>query len=303
MKGLKVALLAAGLATWYTINGCIPNSKKTIQEKYPLPAEIKVIDSSIHYEERERTLTIIDSDGNKTKENRLEKVVKTEDIDFSGDFEIKTERYRLVKDNDWLPSRLVGHIFSIPLKLYFWDWDVSWGVDEDRARAVLSMLESNENIKDLTVRLNHNEALYDLYRIFTDKHLRERNNFLARSTLGTLTCLADEIWAEFGRGDYYNPLSKTVVVYSNIESIAAHELGHHTDYERFTSDWEYGLLGMLPPVKLYKEWIASTNAKTSIMSPDDNWQFYRYLLPAFFTYVLGSIATVKKLFKSKDNKK
>ena len=79
------------------------------------------------------------------------------------------------KDN-WLPSRIIGHTVSMLTRLYFWDMDIGWGLDEDRSQAVLSMLEKNKDIKDLTVRMNHNEALYDMVRLFSDDKVQERNN-------------------------------------------------------------------------------------------------------------------------------
>jgi len=296
----KMLLLAGLLSPWYFFTS--PSAEKIEGRKdYPIPQEIRVVDTSLPYETREKIVDFTNSDGNVEKKTELEKIVKTEDIDFSKDFEIKTDRYRLVKDDDWLPSRFIGHIMAMPFRIFLWDGDVGWGNDEKRARAVLSMLEQNKDIEGLTVRLNHNEAFYDLYRIFTDKKLRERNNFIARATLGTLTCLKDEIWAELFRGDYYNPLSKTVVVYSNLESIAAHEIGHHKDFSRFSSDWEYSLFRLLPPVMLYQEWKASTNAK-EMLGSEDKWQFNRYLMPAFLTYVLATYGTMRKFFGKGDDK-
>ena len=161
------------------------------------------------------------------------------------------------------------------------------------------MLEKNKDIKDITVRLNHNEAIEDFKRLFTEKELSERNNLPARVILGSLNLIKDEVWAELFRGSYYNPLSRTAVCYSNIESITAHEIGHHKDFARFDSDGVYALSRLLPPVCLYQEWIASKNA-TEMLSESDQWQFNRYLVPAFGTYllfyggILGRMAKDKK---------
>ena len=92
-----------------------------------------------------------------------------------------------------------------------------------------------------------------------------------------------------------NPLTQTVVCYSNIESVTAHELGHHKDCQRFDRDWIYILARPLPPVFLYQEWKASSRA-CDIMSKEDGWQFNRYLMPAFLTYCLATYGMIKKLF-------
>ena len=115
---------------------------------------------------------------------------------------------------------------------------------------------------------------------------------------------------EFGTGFEYNgvipkslradrdliPLPITVVLFSNIESVSGHEIGHHQDYQRFDSDWKYGLAGFLYPVKLHKEWQASQNSK-KLLSAEDQWQFNRFLLPAFLTYLIGGFYVSRKLLQ------
>lgn len=297
-KKVLAGLIVGGLAAWYAVTGRILPQR--VENKYSIPSEIAVVQSSLPTEVKENKFIVTDSEGNKKEETRLEKIVKTEYVDFSKDFEIKTDRYTLVKDKDFLPFRLIGHVMCIPVKIILMDWDIGWGNDTERTKAILSMLETDKSIKDVTVRINHNKALYDAYRLFTDKKVIERNPFIPRATLGVLNCLKYELWAELGRGDYYNPMTQTVVVYSNIESIAAHEIGHHKDFQRFGSDWLYSLSRIIPPVTLYQEWKASTNAR-KIISPYDDYQFYRYLIPAFMTYVVAiGLKTARKIKKYTD---
>jgi len=255
---IRLGVLAAGLAIWYPLH-MQPMEYKNSTDRYTIPQELEVVNASYHTRNKKEPV-IVKSDG-------LEKKIQTKDIDFSKDFTIETDRYKLIKDKDWLPSRLVGHTFALPGRLIFWDWNYGWGQDEERTKAALSMLEKDTTIKNITVRLNHNEAFYDGYRMFTEKKLRKRNNFFARVLLGIPTTLFNEVWAEFSRGSYYNSMTQTVVCYSNIESITAHELGHHKDFQRFSSDWEYQL---------------------------------SRILPAFATYVLAAVAILYNIFKRKE---
>ena len=282
---LPTILMAGALGVWYATHPA-PMPRADINESYPLPEEIVVLKTDLPYENRTR------DDG------KLEKVVKTKNIDFSKDsFEIKTDRYRFVKDDDWLPSRAVGFVASLPQKLFFWDWSIGQGLDEKRTRAALAMIENDKEFHDITLRVNHNEAFYDWWRMMSEPKLRDRNPFLYRAIVGSISTIKDEIWAEFGRGDYYNTLTRTAVVYSNVESITAHELGHNRDFDRFKTDWLYSLGRTLPPVMCYQEWKASSNARDEILSKNDKWQFERYLIPAFATYILASISIIKRLKK------
>lgn len=294
--GKKLAIGVAGLALWYIMNSA-PSNPVPSSVRYPLPDHIDVVKAE--YVNNQGNQVEIES-----KNGSLETIVlKTKDIDFDEDFKLETKRYRLVKDDDWLPSRLVGHTAAMFTRLFFWDWDAGWGLDEEKSKTVLSMLESKEELKGLTVRINHNEGFYDWYRMNTQNDLTERNPFLYRWTVGSLVSFKDEIFAEFARGDYYNPLTKTVVLYSNIESVSAHEFGHHADFERFDTDWVYDISRILPPVMLYQEWQASKTYATKIMSEEDGWQFNRYLIPAFGTYCLATLgATRRFLFGKKEDK-
>lgn len=298
MGRLTRALLIGGLLTpWYlaTTPSCFTINSKP---DYPLPNQIKAVETSLPCESRERIWTSTDSDGKIEKKVTLEKIVDTKKIDFSKNFYIKTDRYTFVKDEDWLPERVIGQTLSVPVKLLFMDYKVGWGQDEKRARASLSMLENNSNMKDITLRINHNHALHDMMRLFTDEKLVERNNFFTRAFLGVPSALANEVWAGFFRGSYYNPITNTAVCYSNVESITAHEIGHHKDFQRFDGDGEYTLARGFSPVMMYQEWAASRNAK-KLLSADDQWQFNRYLLPAFGTYLLAGYYMSRAALKSK----
>jgi hypothetical protein len=114
--------------------------------------------------------------------------------------------------------------------------------------------------------------------------------------MGVPASLLYEMWAEFARGDYYNPLTQTAVLYSNVESIAAHEIGHSEDFHRFRMDWLYALAPVIPGGHLYQESRASLYAK-DMLNAEDNYQFYRYLIPAFVTYVLSEINGIRKFIK------
>ncbi len=282
--GRTLAFVAIGLTAWYLVTGQKQDTIK-VEDRYPLPVEIRVVESSVPYS--------IDVSGHK--------IIKTKDIDFSkGKIDITTDRYHFVKNEDWWPIRIVGQTFSGLTKLYFWDHNVGWGADAKRTRALLAMVEDDKQIKGITVRVNRNAPFHDLYRLYTDPKVKARNNFVARWTIGTWDILKEEVIAGLFRGDYYNPLTQTAVVYSNVESIGAHEMGHHRDFQRFGRDWIYSISRVIPPVMLYQEWEASKNAKV-IMSAQDRWQFNRYLLPAFFTYIYacwyGFKRFVKKMFE------
>ena len=220
----------------------------------------------------------------------------TASIDFEGDVEIKTARYTFEKNEDFFLFRWIGHLGSTPAKLFFWEYNAGLGIDSLRAQRVLAMLENDKSIENVTVRLNHNLVWNDLFRLFADEKVTERNNVIARVLMGIPTILFGELWAELFRGDYYNPMTQTTVLYSNIDAVWLHELGHHRDHQRFTSDWEYSLTRMIPPVMVYQEWKASDYAKEDLTN-QQKYQHARYLIPALSTYVLAALLALSRFFR------
>ncbi|MCA9478283.1 MAG: hypothetical protein KC535_04000 [Nanoarchaeota archaeon] len=287
----KIVLLGLPFAIIYSINS--QNSKQSAQEKlYQVPKTVQVLEAEY-----------LQPDGkhiHRKKTADLEElIISTDSIDFEEDFKLTTQNYTLVKHSDWWISRQIGGLFSLYSKTLLWDWDMGQGLDGERSKAALAILENREDIKDLTVRINHNEVWEDTGRLFTDKKVKERNNLLARLTIGLASTFGGELFSETRRGDYYNPMTQTVVAYSNVESILAHEMGHHKDYQRFDNDWEYALMTLFPPTTLYKEAKASIYANDMLSEKDKN-QTWRYLLPAFLTYIVGGVALTRKFIKNFD---
>jgi hypothetical protein len=287
----------AALAAWYMLtSNPRPFDTQAIKNK-EAPGIVQTVDNAL------ADIDLGKNDSKTIYTSRLPDTImtidgplKTADIDFEGDFDIKTDRYRLVKGEDFWLSRGIGWLGSLPIRLFYWDYDVSNGLDEQRAKQVMATLENDKSIKDITVRLNHTGALEDLGRLFADKKVTERNPELARVLMGLPTSLFYELWAELGRGDYYNPLTQTVVLYSNVEAIDAHEIGHFKDFHRFDTDWAYNLVHLIPGGTLYMEGRASLYAKDMLES-DQNNQLYRYLFPAFATYIIAENNKIKRAIK------
>jgi hypothetical protein len=283
---LGLGALVLTLGAWYAATG---KNDAPAEKINLLPDKIAVTDTDLPFE----TLTFKDT---ASGEDISKKFIDPAKIDFNRDFRIKTDHYEVIKYKDDFITRCVGHAGSCVRKLFFWDSKVGWGMGDEGTRGVISMLEHNKEIDGITVRLNHNGIFKDCLKLFVNEETTKRNNIIARVCIGLPETFIGECYAGFSRSDYYNPMTGTAVIYSDVQAIAAHEIGHHKDFRRFSSDWEYSMVRPIPPVTLYQEWQASSNAK-GIMPEKDQWQFYRYLIPAFATYVLGCYALSRKVLQ------
>jgi len=295
--GKRLLGIAGGLVLYYFLTGHHPNVPD--REKYPLPQEIKVIQANYTNKTGEEI-----SIGGKNLRfhearkqlNLEERAINTDDIDFSKDMQLTTKRYNFARDKDYMVSRAIGWLVSLPRRLILFDYDISNGLNAEKTKSVLAKLENDTTLKNLTVRVNHNEPLYDTKRLFRDDMVKARNGGAARVLFGVGSTLGAELFSELSRGDYYNPMTQSVCVYSNVESVAFHEMGHYRDCHRYDRDWVYGIFRAFPPVTLYQEARASLFAKKDLAEPDKN-QFARYLIPAFATYLLWAAGKVKKAAK------
>ncbi|MBU4502447.1 MAG: hypothetical protein KKA79_07660 [Nanoarchaeota archaeon] len=209
-------------------------------------------------------------------------------------------RYRIIEDKDFFLFKWIGYVGSLPFKALFMDSDINNYVKPETKKSIERLLEADNKIDGLTVRLNHTHPLQDTWRLFTDKDLRERNNFFARLILGFPSTFLGELSAKFVRCDYYNPYTKVATMYSNVEGVAKHELGHHRDFMRFDRDWLYSLSRILPPVMLYQEWKATKYAKWTLEEKNRT-DFGRFLVPAYATYVAITLLGIYKFFRKRED--
>lgn len=290
----RVLIAAAILSPLYFLTG---KKEEKATDIYPVPELLQVNNTTLPTVKIAAEERPLGDDAPKviavTKEG-----IDLSKVDLSGNFEIETDRYRLVKDEDMGISRVIGHVTSCISKILFLDADMGAGLDEDHIKGVIAMLENNPKLEGVYVRVNHNAVWQDCARLFNDPKVVERNSLPARIFFGLPATFMGELFAELSRGDYYNPMTQTAVLYSNVRSISAHEFGHHQDHQRFDSDWWYQLARPIPPVMLYQEYQASMNAKNDMLVPEDQWQFNRYLIPAFLTYLVASYAISKKRLMS-----
>ena len=207
-----------------------------------------------------------------------------------------TKKYQIIEKKDFLPLKAVGYLGSLFAKTLFMNWQISNYVKPETKKTINDILERDPDIDGLTVRINHTRPLEDTKRLFTENQLKKRNHILSRLFLGVPTTLVGGILAKLGRADHYNPFTKTASVYSNIEAVAKHEIGHHRDLMRFDEDGLYALARIFPPVALYQEWKASKYAKWTL-EEDNKYQFGRFLVPAFGTYLAGSVYTAYECYK------
>jgi hypothetical protein len=219
------------------------------------------------------------------------------------------QKIRAVKievGSSWFLIDLNRNIFSIFKKIILWNFNVNSGrVSQDVIYSVRQYLEDN-NLYDVQVSINQYKPQMIWKRTFTNP----KTSILSKIFLGIPNCLFYTF--SFDKltgltGDHYNPLTNTVHIYSNDLSIALHECGYAKDFNSRKNPSLYALVGQIlsaiPVVgdylqtvpNLSYEYIASSDAINYLKendSPAEVKKAYKTLIPAYSTYVGGTLAKV-----------
>lgn len=187
-----------------------------------------------------------------------------------------------------LPLDLLGNLVGIPYKLILFNWKVKrHRITRETAETVELYLKAHENeLGNVAVQLNRWAAGDSLKRLLRNKRVSPA----FRYTFGFLTVLVSDVLGldRVLGGDRYNPFTHTVFLYSDLPSIALHELGHARDFSRRRYRGSYAMFRLFPFADLYQEYKASEIAfdymrERGLHSTEI--EAYKILYPAYGTYV------------------
>ncbi len=146
----------------------------------------------------------------------------------------------------------------------------------------------HHQLYDVRVRLNQYAPGDEFLRLFA----KSRMNVLIRFFFWCFSFIGYVLnpGRIFG-GDFYNPATNAVNLFSNNVGIALHELGHALDFRRRKYPGLYQLSRFIPFVALYHEFKASSYAVQFLREKQryaEELKAYRILYPAYATYIFGA---------------
>lgn len=190
------------------------------------------------------------------------------------------------------PVDVLGNILALPWKLFLWNWRFAdHTISETTEAGLVRFLEARNRpaFEDTVYRLNQYAPLGDLKALAKNRHVA----WPYRIMPGLLTTLLYDVLLP-GRllpwGDYFNPYTNVVHLYSDDLPISLHEAGHAYDMADFPYKGTYALTRIVPFFDLNQEWQASELAIEYLQEIKDRpmeYRAYRVLWPAFGTYLGG----------------
>jgi len=163
---------------------------------------------------------------------------------------------------------------------------------KELAAELKEKLKETKTNGKIEVYLGHSPFFRELKRLF---HRDRRANFFLRMGLGLPSILKGSlIQNKLMRSDHYNPLTETVHVYHPNKAVALHEIGHALDFDKAKYPGLKTFGGILPPIRLKQEWVASRNAMKYLDKKEQH-EASKILEPAFSSYVgsFGGLAVGK----------
>lgn len=191
-----------------------------------------------------------------------------------------------------VPIDFLGNILALPGKIILWNWQFSdHAISQETEDGLIKYLNSQTlpAFEDTVYQLNQYNPLGDLRALIHNHHVA----WPYRLFPGLLVTLFYDV-ALPGRlvpwGDYFNPYTNRVHLYSDDVTIALHEAGHAYDFSDHPLKGTYALTRFVLFFNLVQEWEATENAIDYLQEIGDReteYHAYRTLWPAYGTYVGG----------------
>jgi len=181
----------------------------------------------------------------------------------------------------------LGSILSIFTKILLWNRKIGNRNISPETEAVIRDFTRRHRLTGVTVRLNQ----YSPRDQFECLEANKRMSGLIRCMYGVSEYIGYTFspWRLFG-SDLYSPTSNTVHLFSDLRSVALHEMGHALDFSRRAWPGIYALLRFIPILALYQEYKATRYAIAYFKETGDaegECEAYRILIPAYGTYIAG----------------
>ncbi len=188
------------------------------------------------------------------------------------------------------PIDVLGNVLALPAKLLLWSWkfDLHY-ISPATEEKLVEYLEARHlpALKETKFQLNEYNPGQDFSRLI-------HNHYVAwpyRVLIGGPTTIILDILLPgrlFPWGDYYNPYTNTVHLYSDHPAIVLHEAGHAYDFATQRYKGTYSAIRLIPFVDLYQEYQATKEAISYLKETKDHLtevSAYKILYPAYGTYV------------------
>ena len=192
------------------------------------------------------------------------------------------------------PNRLIdgiGDIVGIPNRIALWDRGVSnHQVSARTEERLVDYLEVHD-LDDTLVRVNQYDPIGEWRRLFTNREI----GFGWRSTFGTYNMVKYTlIPGRIGGGDWYNPYTNTVNLYSDVPALALTSGAYAKDVSERTHPGAYAAIQDIPVIGIQADTLATQEVlrySAATFSAEEAQEHREVLAPAYGASVGSQLAS------------
>lgn len=181
------------------------------------------------------------------------------------------------------PLDLLAKLLALPEQLIFWDFRLKNRNVSDTTLEELRQFLMYYQLNDVKVRVNRTAPIDQYRRLFGNDDLFWLFKVFPGFFVTTISLISERITA----GDYYNPYTNTIHLFSDIPAVALHEGGHAKDTAGQDDGGLNSVLRIVPGMDIIQEDTATTTAINYFMQTKDyrnEIEAYRILYPAYGSY-------------------
>lgn len=187
------------------------------------------------------------------------------------------------------PIDFLANLLALPYKLLFWSWRLQNHQISAMTEEELQKFMKQHEMRQVKVYITKFALFPEMQRLFTDSIVA----WPYRIFPGFFSTLISGLTDWLIGGDYYNPFTNSIHLFSDDRAVALHEAGHALDFQRRTYRGTYAMMRLLPAADTYQEWIATEEAIGYFKehrSIHKEVAAYKILYPAYGSYVGGAFS-------------
>lgn len=194
------------------------------------------------------------------------------------------ERNSKGQDKGRFVEKTVSHVLSMINQLIYYTTPEAIFKNTPREELVAKLKHAVKDVPfehpGVLVRLEHVPFWGELKRLF-QKGIEHRPNVILQTLIGIPVVAGGYLAGKLGRSDFYNPFTRTAVVYHPDETVGKKLLGQAYFYDQKKYPGLWAIIGGLPGFQHYKEYQASNSAMKMEDDPEKRAKMAEILQPMY----------------------
>lgn len=199
------------------------------------------------------------------------------------------QNYQFERGYSIAPIDWTANLLALPYKLLFWSWRLQNHCISTETEQDLAAFLKDKNLNEVKVYIAKFSLFGEMKRLWSNSEVAWPYRIFPGFTTTLIAGLTDWLIG----GDYYNPFTNSIHLFSDDTAIALHEGGHALDFSKRKYKGTYAIMRILTGADTYQEWVATDEALHYLQDKkmiEKEIQAYKILYPAYASYIGGALS-------------